>query len=184
MTFLKVLPDKVSQNYVFLAFLPYVRLKSQSYKSDTIWKRHCYLCRDATKFLGPNFNLNLNILLIKHHQNSLRSLCMMFNSSKYSNSRWILALTKISSCPNINSNVVSDSIGLILNVLRKEDKNSSWEQAQKMNQMFKVREYMTKNGMCYDLSGAVHRGESSHLQRLHCLHRTEKARRCCGNPMH
>ena len=116
MTFLKVLPDKVSQNYVFLAFLPYVRLKSQSYKSDTIWKRHCYLCRDATKFLGPKFNLNLNILLIKHHQNSLRSLCMMFNSSKYSNSRWILALTKISSCPNINSNVVSDSIGLILRI--------------------------------------------------------------------
>ena len=110
----KCYQDKVSQNYVFLAFLPYVRLKSQSYKSDTIWKRHCYLCRDATKFLGPKFNLNLNILLIKHHQNSLRSLCMMFNSSKYSNSRWILALTKISSCPNINSNVVSDSIGLIL----------------------------------------------------------------------
>ena len=72
---------------------------------------------DATKFLGPKFNLNLNILLIKHHQNSLRSLCMMFNSSKYSNSRWILALTKISSCPNINSNVVSDSIGLILNII-------------------------------------------------------------------
>ena len=47
--------------------------------------------------------------------------------------------------------------------------------------MFQVIEYMTKNGMCYDLSGAVHRGESSLIFSA-CLHRTEKARVAVGIP--
>ena len=42
--------------------------------------------------------------------------------------------------------------------MRKEDKNSSWKQAQKMNEMFQViRVLDSKNGMCNDLSGTVQR---------------------------